>query len=76
MKTTQLHRKHDGVLALRNVTRMLTQLGVVFHQNFMDDKFPALHPRDGHGVEGNAPLWVPLNLADAIRGRGGAGVKE
>jgi len=38
MKTTQLYRKHNGVLELRYVTMMLIWLGVVFRENFMADK--------------------------------------
>jgi len=38
MKTIQLYGKHSGVLALRYVTMMLIWLGVIFGENFMDDK--------------------------------------
>jgi len=35
MKTTQLYRKHNGVLALRYVTMMLIRLGVILRETFM-----------------------------------------
>jgi len=38
MKTTQVYRKHNGVLALRYVTIMLIWLGVIFRENFMEGK--------------------------------------
>jgi len=42
MKTTQLFRKHNGVLALLYVTMMLIWLGVIFRENFMEDKLTVL----------------------------------
>jgi len=39
MKTTQLFRKHHGVLALLYVTMMLIWLDVIFRGNFMEDMF-------------------------------------
>jgi len=42
MKTTQLYREHNGVLALRYVTMMLIRLGVIFPENFMEDKLTML----------------------------------
>jgi len=38
MKTTQLYRKHYGVLALRYVNMMLIWLGDTFRENFMENK--------------------------------------
>jgi len=37
-KDDQLYRKHNRVLALRYVTMMLIRLGVIFHENFTEDK--------------------------------------
>jgi len=37
MKTTQLFRKRNRVLALLNVTMMLILLGVIFRENFTED---------------------------------------
>jgi len=44
MKTTQLFRKHKGVLALLYVTMILIWLGVrpIFRVNFMEDKLTML----------------------------------
>jgi len=42
MKTTQLYKKHNGVLALRYVTMMLIRLAVIFRENFMEDKLTVL----------------------------------
>jgi len=42
MKTTQLFRKHSGVLALLHVTIMLIWLGVIVPENFMEGKLIAL----------------------------------
>jgi len=42
MKTTQLYRKYNGVLALRYVTVMLIWLGVIVRENFMEDKLMVL----------------------------------
>jgi len=39
-KTTQLFKKHNGVLALLYVTMMLIWLGVIFRENFMKISWP------------------------------------
>jgi len=42
MKTAQLFRKHIEVLALIYTTMMLIGLGVIFRENFMEDKLTRL----------------------------------
>jgi len=42
MKTTQLFRKHNRVLALLYVTMTLIWLCVIFRENFMEDEFTML----------------------------------
>jgi len=42
MKTAQLYRKRNGVIALRYATFTLTWLGVIFRDNFTEDKLTAL----------------------------------
>jgi len=42
MKTPQLYRKHNGVLALPYVTLMLIWLDVILRENFTEDKLIVL----------------------------------
>jgi len=42
MKTTQLYRKHNVVLALSYVVMMLIRLGVIFCEDFMEDNLTVL----------------------------------
>jgi len=42
MKTTELFKKHNGVFALLHVTMMLIRLGVIFRENFIEDKLTVL----------------------------------